>query len=142
MFKLVDERLSKAPFKIRFFDPDGEVVEQVIMLKVALVGQSEMMAFLTPEEGEETRSVAEFARQVLKGWEGIGDEEGKPLEFNEENRDRFLNQPGIATFEGFFAWYQRVWQGTAEAREKNSAASPDDGRGEEEKGTGRASKSK
>ena len=61
----------------------------------------------------------------LTGWEGIADEVGEPLPFNEKNKQAVIDHPAFES--SIRTAFDSIGQGE-EARVKNSETPPDDGR--------------
>ena len=47
--------------------------------------------------GSKTESVKEFLQKVVQDWEGVLDEQGEPLAFDNASFDGVLNEPGMRT---------------------------------------------
>jgi hypothetical protein len=122
MFKLVEERTAWWPMSWKGVAEDGAIIENEIEMRFHVLGEKAFKELLA--QAEENDDIA-VLRRLVKDWRGIGDEEGKPLPFSDENLLRFLDLPN--TKMGLATAYYRLMAATPEEREKNLGKSPDAG---------------
>ena len=118
MFKLVEERTAWWPMNWKGVAEDGTIIENEIEMRFHVLGEAAFKALL--DEAEENDDIA-VLRRLVKDWRGIGDEEGTPLPFSDDNLLRFLDLPN--TKMGLATAYYRLMAATPEEREKNSEPS-------------------
>lgn len=95
-------RLKQKPtfkFRVELSQP-GTEEREVLWLLGKHKGQAELKE-LVGKAGEVDGRDAEFLPLFLDGWEGVLDDEGKPVKFTTENLAEFLDQwpgAGLAIF--------------------------------------------
>ncbi|GLX85053.1 hypothetical protein tloyanaT_13050 [Thalassotalea loyana] len=77
MFKLKSENVVLWPVIINEPVDGGKVKKHKCQVRFKLLKQAEFDLFYTDDRA--------LLKQVIKGWEGLGDESGELLEFNEDN---------------------------------------------------------
>ncbi len=89
MFKLTKHRLVKAwPATISLASDNGTIQTHDITLDLTLLDTGEFNDL--SKQGDPT-----FFKQVIKGWSGIGDENGNPLPFNPKNLKAAVQNPAF-----------------------------------------------
>ncbi|WP_243033012.1 hypothetical protein [Vibrio cincinnatiensis] len=78
MFKIEKTRLVKAwPATVELPSDGGEIQKEKITLDLLILDTEENARLLRGDEAA--------LKKVIKGWSGIGNEDGKAMEFNDEN---------------------------------------------------------
>lgn len=91
MFKLTQSPTYWYPVQLLDLDADGNVVSAEIQVQFVRLSVDE-------EEALRQRNTADrvLAREIMRGWRGVADEQGQALPYGDEARERFLAQPGAA----------------------------------------------
>ncbi len=119
MFKLQDQTEYDWPVEINQPTDGGDKLVARCTIRYRVASQDDQDAFAMRQIDETT-----FARQIVVGWgDDVGDEDGSPLAFNEDNRDRFLNVPYVRS--SVVMAYLKSINGAAQA--KNSKRPPASG---------------
>ncbi|CCN69788.1 hypothetical protein [Vibrio nigripulchritudo] len=88
MFKIEKERLVKGwPATVTLAQDNGETESHAITLDLLLLDVEQSDKVL--------RYFKEDVKKVIKGWSGIGDANGKPLEYTAENLDLVMSNPAF-----------------------------------------------
>lgn len=124
MFKIGSGRFTWMAVRWPGLLEDGSTTENEVELQVELQDRAAMQAQAKAEaEGE--ADTFPFAAKVVRNWKGVGDADGQPMPFTEQNFKLLFDSPGFAPHFGHA--YMQAWQGQSGIREKNSATSPDAG---------------
>lgn len=107
MFQLIQQSESiKWPVKVDLVDANGGVIQRSFKAKFKRLSQEEIDAAIAATL-DGSLSDQEHAQNILVGWDEINDEDGNPLEFTPDNRDKVLNihpvRPSIIE-----AWFECV----------------------------------
>lgn len=99
MLKLKPNATFHWPVKVQV-PQDGRHVENVFK---ATFKQVDRDRFIDVQNGDPTAEQT-LLDDVLVGWDGVGDEDGNPLDFTPENRRALLQVPYVRTavIEAFF----------------------------------------
>ena len=123
MFKLVKDPVSKWPVRWNSVSPDGEIVEQVLKLKIVRIGRDEFnRIFHDDSVSLSAEDELDNFLRIVKDWEDVVDADGAPLPFSRDGAAALLDLPGFV-----LAWtvsYVEFWTGRPREREKNSATLP------------------
>lgn len=109
MFKLKTNVEFAWPVKVQV-PTDGRHVEQPFTARFKQVDRSRFVDLNNGDAEEETN----LLREVLIGWDGIGDENGEPIPFSEQTRDQLLEIPYVRT-----AIVEAFFEGIAGRKRKN-----------------------
>ncbi|WP_087022404.1 hypothetical protein [Thaumasiovibrio subtropicus] len=89
MFKLTKNRLVKAwPATVSLATDNGEIQTHEITLDLVLLDTGEFNDL--SRQGDPA-----FFKKVIKGWDGIGDENGDPLPFNTKTLKAAVQNPAF-----------------------------------------------
>lgn len=95
MFKIKNDQVIRNwPCKVPVAKDGGEIEHHKIALDFELLSGDELEGLVD----------AEALKRVIKGWDGIADEVGEPLPFNEENLAAVCRMPNFrkAAFKGYW----------------------------------------
>lgn len=84
MFKIAVNPTYTASVKVDIPSDDGKTIQRMFKAKFKRLPQSELDA-LTDRLKEKEMDDDAVVRAVMVGWEGVADQDGNALEFNEEN---------------------------------------------------------
>lgn len=108
MFKIQKELVVKNwPATVEIPTDGGKVIKENITLDLLILDLDENGMLLNGNK--------KTMKKVIKGWSGIGDENGKPLEFSQENLDEVIQNQFFAV--AVLRAYQMASNG--QAAEKN-----------------------
>lgn len=124
MFKLVPERTTWITVTWPGKAEDGTTVINSHRLKVLLVDHSDMTETLA----DETALIKDLIKRVARDWDGVLDEKDQPIPFSAGALAQLCEVPNYASARGFMTAYLNAWSAIDTEREKNSDASPADGR--------------
>lgn len=106
MFKLINENpIVTWPVTIAIPADQGKVLKAKCKLTFELIDDDEFSELAAM--GDDV-----LLQRVVSGWQDVGDEDGKPLPFSEENLRRFSKRAYVRR--SIFAAYQKANTGTAE----------------------------
>ncbi len=103
MFTVRKNRIVKAwPISVPVAMDGGQVEEHQMKLDYELISEDDF-GQLSGEGGDKA-----VLSRVIKGWSGIGDEQGQPLPFGEAELASAIELPNFrkAAFEGYFTCVQ------------------------------------
>jgi len=128
MFKIDSGRHTKMAVKWPGLLEDGSRVENEVTLNIELVDRSDLLAQIRAESSaDDPVESSEFFCKVVKGWDGVGDADGKPLPFSVDALKRLMEVPAFLPAAG--EAYRDAWAGISGIREKNLETSPGVGSG-------------
>ncbi|WP_126977475.1 hypothetical protein [Frigidibacter oleivorans] len=92
MFKVIKNPVFTATVRVTA-PTEGGVVESSFTARFKALPVSEMAAIntFTPE------GTVDFLRAILVGWEGVADEAGEPIAFNDASRDWLIDIAYVRT---------------------------------------------
>ena len=87
MFILKKQNDVMWPCKISVPADGGKFVKETVSVRLKLLPAKEFQSLIKRSDD------VLFVREVLLGWEGVGDETGKALEFSDATRDALAQTP-------------------------------------------------
>ena len=144
-FDLLDSPLVYIPVRWNAVtagaDGSAAVFKHVVDIQVEMLDKDQLVEWIAignreVEKADEKARQIEGFRFVAKGWRGVV-ANGRPVDFDDANIWRLLTKPGFDT--AFTSAYGLAINGRVETREKNSEASPVDGRADASNGSTDAS---
>jgi len=90
-FKLVTRNKVRVLVKGSQSDENGKQVPFNFVLLCTRLSQTQIEEASANKEGR----IAEFIQSVANGWEGVLDDAGQPLPFNDENLAAVMDEAGV-----------------------------------------------
>ena len=112
MFVLNEERIVAWPVRVRVQLDGGRFETREFTARFRLLGHDRMRAIV--ESGEAGRIDETTLREALAGWDGVAEENGTPIAFSVEARDRLLDIVSVRK-----ALIDAYFEALGGAREKN-----------------------